>query len=178
MDVRNLCLGILTLGDATGYEIKKAFQDRLNLLYDASFGSIYPALNKLTEEKLVSCRAETQTKRPDKKVYSITEAGKAAFIKELQKDPLPDKFRSDTLATMIFTHFLSRDQITRMLDEYIQYYEENINALSTGCDLKGSPAEQFLCGFGVAVRSAAINYLKENRHLIEAEAQQVDTAAE
>jgi PadR family transcriptional regulator AphA len=57
MDVRTICLGILTRGDATGYEIKKLFEDDgYQHFVEASFGSIYPALNRLTEEGLVSVR--------------------------------------------------------------------------------------------------------------------------
>ncbi len=78
MDVRTICLGILTRGDATGYEIKKLFEDDgYQHFVEASFGSIYPALNRLTEEGLVSVRAEAQEKRPDRKVYSITPAGRS-----------------------------------------------------------------------------------------------------
>src|ERR1043166_3201232 len=79
MDVRTICLGILTRGDATGYEIKKLFEDDdYQHFVEASFGSIYPALSRLTEEGLVSVREEAQEKRPDRKVYSITPAGRAA----------------------------------------------------------------------------------------------------
>ena len=39
MDIRTLCLGILTWGDASGYEIKKIFEDRLSYFYEASYGS-------------------------------------------------------------------------------------------------------------------------------------------
>ena len=77
MDVRTICLGILTRGPATGYEIKKLFEDDgYQHFVEASFGSIYPALNRLTEEGLVSVREDAQEKRPDRKVYSITTAAR------------------------------------------------------------------------------------------------------
>ena len=64
MDVRTICLGILTRGDATGYEIKKLFEDDgYQHFVEASFGSIYPALNRLTEEGYVSVREESQEKQ-------------------------------------------------------------------------------------------------------------------
>ena len=178
MDVRTLCLGILTIRDATGYEIKKAFEERLSLLYDASFGSIYPALNKLTEQGLVSCREESQDRRPDKKVYSITLDGQLAFIKKLQEKPKSDKFRSDALATMMFAHLLPPRHVSGLLDDYVEICEDNITSLSEGCDMKSSLSEKFLCGFGVAVRTTAINYIRENRHMIEAEALLAEKAAE
>ncbi len=107
MDVRTICLGILTRGDATGYEIKKTFEDDgYQHFVEASFGSIYPALNRLTEEGLVSVRSEIQEKRPDRKVYSITPAGRAVFLGSLMK-PLPeDRHRSPFVFAMLFSHLL------------------------------------------------------------------------
>jgi DNA-binding PadR family transcriptional regulator len=169
MDVKTLCLGILTFGDATGYEIKKAFQQRFSLVFDAGFGSIYPALTKLTEENMVACRAESQNNRPDKKIYSITDEGKLAFLQELKKLPAADKFRSEALATLMFSSLLQPRHVSDVVDGLIQMYDENITKLSDSCDIKQSLSEQFLCGYGVAVRKAAITYLQENRHLIEAD---------
>ena len=141
MDIRTLCLGVLTMGDASGYEIKKTFEERLGLMFHASYGSIYPALNKLTEEGLVSCRAFAQEKRPDKKIYSITSSGRYTFLDEIMKKPAADRFRSEFLVTLMFAH-------------------------------------QFLCGYGRAVYQAEIDYLQENRHLLEADALMGTRAAE
>src|SRR5256885_16602755 len=100
MDVRTICLGILTRGDATGYEIKKIFEeDGLQHFVEASFGSIYPALGKLTEDGLVSVRAEVQEKRPDRKVYSITPAARARDLSETVKTPPAEPDRAPFLFT-------------------------------------------------------------------------------
>jgi len=178
MDVKTICLGILTFGDATGYEIKKAFQDRLSLLYEASYGSIYPALNKLTTEGLVSCRAESQSKRPDKKIYSITLEGQLAFIRQLKESPAPDKLRSEALTTLMFAHLLPASYVAQLLDDVIGANEKIIETLSGECETKHSLSEKFLCGFGIAVKQAANQYISENRHLLEAESLLSDHAAE
>ncbi|OUR77360.1 hypothetical protein A9Q83_11270 [Alphaproteobacteria bacterium 46_93_T64] len=178
MDVKTLCLGLLTFGDATGYEIKKAFQDRLSMLYDAGYGSIYPALNKLTTEGLVSCRTMAQSKRPDKKIYSITLDGQIAFLKEMERAPASDKFRSETLATLMFAHLLPASHVSKVIDDLIKSYEDNIEVLSGECDMKQSLSEKFLCGYGIAVKKSAIQYMQDNRHLIEAEALLGEQAAE
>src|SRR5713226_8826002 len=120
MDVRTICHGILTRGDATGYEIKKLFdEDGYQHFVEASFGSIYPALSRLTEDGLVSVREEAQEKRPDRKVYSITRAGRAAFLTALMK-PLPeDRHRSPFIFAMLFSHLLPPEHTRAMLDAYI-----------------------------------------------------------
>src|ERR1700759_279345 len=124
MDVRTICLGILPRGDATGYEIKNLFQDDgYQHFVEASFGSIYPALNRLTEEGLVSVREEAQEKRPDRKVYSITPAGRSAFIASLL-NPLPeDRHRSPFVFAMLFAELLPQSHVSGMVDTYITQVE-------------------------------------------------------
>src|ERR1700754_3734569 len=132
MDVRTICLGILTRGDATGYEIKKLFEDeRYQHVVEASFGSIYPALNRLTEEGLVSVREEAQEKRPDRKVYSITPAGRSAFIASLL-NPLPgDPHRSPFVFAMLFSDLLPEGRAPTILDDYIVQTEAKLAQLNT-----------------------------------------------
>src|SRR5580704_16884249 len=127
MDVRTICLGILTRGDATGYEIKNLFQDDgYQYFVEASFGSIYPALNRLTEDGLVSVRAEAQEKRPDRKVYSIMPAGRSAFIASLLK-PLPeDRHRSPFVFAMLFADLLPQSRVSGMVDDYIEQVEQKL----------------------------------------------------
>ena len=104
MNVKSLCLAILSMRDASGYEIKKFFEGPFSHVYEASFGSIYPSLQKLTDDGLVTCEAFSQEKRPDKKVYSLTPLGRASLFDELSFVPGPDRVRSDFLILMMFAH--------------------------------------------------------------------------
>src|SRR3546814_665287 len=57
MDAKTLCLGVLSRGAASGYEIKKAFEEGpFSHFHQASFGSIYPTLNALSADGLVAVR--------------------------------------------------------------------------------------------------------------------------
>lgn len=168
MDVRTICLGILTRGDATGYEIKKLFQEgSYQHFAEASFGSIYPALNRLTEEGLVSVRSEAQEKRPDRKVYSITAAGRDAFVASLMR-PLPeDRHRSPFIFAMLFADLLPGARVTELLDDYISQAESKLTQLEQGEEKTG--AEQFVSGIGGAVYVAILDFLRNHRAEIERE---------
>ena len=98
MNTQTLILAILNAGDASGYEIKKfSSEGSFSHFVDISFGSIYPTLAKLEADGLVTGRSETQSGKPDKIVYSITDAGRAAFIGALSSPPQADKFKSEFL---------------------------------------------------------------------------------
>src|SRR5919106_2573222 len=115
MDVRTLCLGALTEGDRTGYEIKRRFEEAFSYFFGASFGSIYPALADLTREGLVTCTNVEQTKRPDKKVYSLTPAGERALIDDLMATPPRHKVRSEFLVLMYFAHLLPPVRVAQII---------------------------------------------------------------
>ena len=103
MDVRTFCLGILALKDSSGYEIKKTLEGSFSHFYDASFGSIYPALNKLADEQLVEATEVSQGGRPAKKVYSITAAGRIALMEALERPAKQDRVRSEFMVQMLIT---------------------------------------------------------------------------
>ena len=62
---------------------------------------------------------QAQDSRPDKKVYSITPAGRAAFTAAIAQAPGADKFRSDFLLAMFFEHFMPPAMIAEAVDERI-----------------------------------------------------------
>jgi len=164
MNVRTLCLGILNFGEATGYEIKKMSADgRFSHFIDASYGSIYPALLRLTKDGLVSCREEQQSGKPDRKVYSITGKGCTALREALKEEPAPDKFRSEFLFLMVFAGMLERERIARALDDRVNLYGEEIARLTEALERCELPASRFVIGYGLAVYEAAQRYLIDQR---------------
>jgi PadR family transcriptional regulator AphA len=173
MDVRTICLGILSRADATGYEIKKLFEDDgYQHFVEASFGSIYPALNRLTEAGLVSVRAESQEKRPDRKVYSITDTGRAAFLGSLMK-PLPeDRHRSPFVFAMLFSHLLPHPRVVEILDTYIHHSEAKLAQLLSPDAGPVTEGERFVKGLGRTAYIAMLNFLRAHRAELEGEAAQ------
>jgi DNA-binding PadR family transcriptional regulator len=166
-------LGILTRGDATGYEIKRTVEeDGYHHFAEASFGSIYPALNRLTEEGLVSVRAEAQEKRPDRKVYTITQAGRSAFIASLM-GPLPeDRHRSPFAFAMQFADLLPPERVEQMLAAYIACTEEELTQLRQAGAKVRREGERFANGLGQAAYGAMLDYLRVHRAKIETQTAQ------
>ncbi|MDP6346288.1 MAG: helix-turn-helix transcriptional regulator [Alphaproteobacteria bacterium] len=169
MDVRTLCLGVLSLGDASGYEIKKRLEDVFSHFYDASFGSIYPALSRLQTEGLVQCEHEQQAKRPDKKVYSLTTDGRLALVRELNGQPGRDRVRSEFLVAMCFADLLPAAHVAQLIDRRIDEHQRSVTDLAER-ERRGTPAHRFVSGYGRALYEAAAKYLEENRYLVESEA--------
>ena len=168
MDIRTLCLVILALGDATGYEIKKLVAEgSFSFFSEASYGSIYPALTKLTKDSLVTCQALAQEGRPDKKIYSLTEAGREELNRSLKRAPGPDKNRSEFLAAVLFAEAVAPDRISDLIDERIREHKQKILALSELLETDMTPGSTFVIEYGVAMQQAALDYLIKNRATFE-----------
>ena len=172
MDVKTVCLGMLTDGEASGYDLKKHFESTFGHFFAAGYGSIYPALSSLAEQGLVSCEHSPQEGKPDRKVYQITTAGHTYLLKALE-DPAPShKVRSEFLATMCFAHLMSSEQIELVLDSRIEDTERYLTMFSKiECDgmQEWPPGMRFVLGFGRAVTEAVKAYVENNRHLLAEE---------
>lgn len=167
MDTKSLCLGALSLGDASGYEIKKMFEEgSFSLFYDAGYGSIYPALNKLLTDGMVTCVAVEQENRPAKKVYSLTDLGMTYLKTDLSKQPARDKNRSETITMMFFGHLLSRSHREEILESYINYFREGCNCIEDIDPTDHPHGRLFVRGLGLAVYKAAATYLEENKDIL------------
>lgn len=74
-----IILGMVLNEDLTGYDIKKYIDNGIGVFYKASFGSLYPALKKLTEKGCLIMYEEPRGGR-QKKFYKLTEEGKKIFM--------------------------------------------------------------------------------------------------
>ncbi|MBL4786398.1 MAG: PadR family transcriptional regulator [Cohaesibacteraceae bacterium] len=168
MNVRTLCLAILYFGDATGYEIKKlSMEGKYSHFVDASFGSIYPALNRLESAELVTCREEIQPGKPARKVYSITEAGKQEFLKALSEPPKEDVFRSEFLLIAICAEIVGPEHISRALDIRMDQLRKDIEHFRTMLDGQIQGATKWTIKYGLTCFEASLAYLENERHELE-----------
>lgn len=105
-----------------------------------------------------------QEKRPDKKVYSITEAGLEALLGALMAPPARDKVRSDFLFILFFAQMLDVPRLAALVDQRIAWYRDCLERMEA-CDLKSAchPGEVFVHGLGRALYEAAAAYLAEHR---------------
>jgi len=159
MNVRTLCLGILSLQEASGYEIKKDVEDGLfSHFIDASFGSIYPALTQLAGEGFVTVREEEQTGKPDKKVYAITEAGRNALAKAISVVPAKDKYRSEFLFQMLLQDYLSPEMMLVAVQKQLNDLNDDLGRIAE-CSQEGH-GSHFVADYGNAVLTAAVKCLE------------------
>ena len=88
--VQEVLLALLAKEPSHGYELRARLQLALGPLAEAlNAGQVYVTLNRLEKAGLVSSERVGQTDRPDRKVYELTDAGRARVMEWLDDTSWP-----------------------------------------------------------------------------------------
>jgi PadR family transcriptional regulator AphA len=122
---RYAVLGLLSAhGPSTGYELKKKFEFSLAGFWSESYGQIYPILHKLAAEGLAEVREEAQGKRPNKKVYSITNKGREELRQWMIRPAAPPTERIEILLKLFFGSNAKPSINARQIRDFQKMHEE------------------------------------------------------
>jgi DNA-binding PadR family transcriptional regulator len=134
-------LGMIALGNRTGYDIKRVVDKSTRHFWAASYGQIYPELGRLEEAGLVRGRPEPSGGRA-RTVYELTRRGEAALGDWLASDAEPTyELRDEGMLKLFFSDSLPerrianlramRERQERKLGE-LRELEENAAEMHTG----------------------------------------------
>ena len=129
-------LGLLSHESLTGYEIKKRMDTTLKLFWSASYGSIYPTLNSLVDDGMVT-KIDAKDNGRDKVIYTITDAGKEYLKNWLSLPVTKDELRYETLLKVFFGSEIGSDVTLKHIHEFkskasneLPYLKNTIDKLS------------------------------------------------
>ncbi len=116
LSLEHAILGLLSERERSGYDLKtRCFDDEIRSLWTADQAQIYRTLDRLQAQGLVQARRKRQTGRPDRKLYSITEAGRAELLRWLvSPQPLPAS-RDAFLLHLYFSAPVDDESLTAVL---------------------------------------------------------------
>lgn len=120
MNIQDVILGILSKKPHTGYEIKQHFEDSFSFFFDASYGTIYPTLNKMEGLSLLTKESVQQEGKPNKNVFTITDAGREQFQTYLQAPAEKEILRSDFLMHLYFADMADKETVHNLLRQGIE----------------------------------------------------------
>ena len=101
MSLDHILLGLLRQ-PATGYDLKNVFGETVQHFWSARLSQIYPTLKRLEQRQMLDSRWEPSPKGPDRKVYTLTDAGRTELLRWLRDDPAVGTERFAYLAQLYF----------------------------------------------------------------------------
>ena len=117
---QDVILGVLMKKPMSGYDIKQYIEIHFPFFFVASYGTIYPTLNKMEKDGYITKELQIQEGKPNKNVYSITEKGKEAFYMYLDSPVEPISIRFDFIMRMHFGHHAKSEKVLHWIEEEMQ----------------------------------------------------------
>ncbi|AJE80555.1 MULTISPECIES: PadR family transcriptional regulator [Streptomyces] len=97
MALRNAILAALADGEFSGYDLAKSFDAAVANFWSATPQQLYRELERLDAQGLVRARLVEQQRRPNKRLFSLTDAGRAALREFTARAPRPTAIRDELL---------------------------------------------------------------------------------
>jgi DNA-binding PadR family transcriptional regulator len=157
------CLGILLERNYSGYEIHKVINTALAHLRQASFGALYPALNRLQAKEFISSEAvstDLLNNGLGKRIFSITDKGRAHFKVEIKKITAAEVVNSDFLSALHFSNSLTPNEVSTLVDERLADLQIEQRRLLKLPNSDITEGQRFAIRYTLSQISAAIAFLK------------------
>ncbi|HVN32949.1 MAG TPA: PadR family transcriptional regulator [Thermoanaerobaculaceae bacterium] len=99
---RYAVLGVLSWRPASGYDIRRAISGSIGNFWSESYGQIYPALREIEREGLAKRSVERSPGKPERHVYTITDAGRSELRRWLGRPCDAHIYRVEVLIKLFF----------------------------------------------------------------------------
>ncbi|WP_280235625.1 PadR family transcriptional regulator [Nocardia cyriacigeorgica] len=175
MALEHALLVSLTERAGSGYELARRFDKSIGYFWSATHQQIYRVLRRMEESGWLHSESVAQAGRPDKKVYSVSEAGRAELARwiaepteiERQRNELFVKVRAasygdlDTLRAEVTRH---REEHTHRLELYRLIEKRDFPAPD---QLTGTGLHQYLVlRAGIRLEAGSIEWCDEVLHAL------------
>jgi DNA-binding PadR family transcriptional regulator len=97
MSLRDAVLAALLEGESSGYDLAKEFDASVANFWMATPQQLYRELDRLAEQGLIEARIVQQERRPNKRLFSLTDAGHQAIREFTARPPKPSAIRDELM---------------------------------------------------------------------------------
>lgn len=127
MSLKHGLLGILNYKDMTGYELTKTFEDSLSFFWQAKASQIYRELNAMEKNGWLISRQIIQSDKPNKRIYTLTGAGKAELARWLSKPQADIESAIRLRSAFLMRLFLGNENSTSQSLDILEAYRKQCN---------------------------------------------------
>jgi DNA-binding PadR family transcriptional regulator len=111
-------LGLLAEGERSGYDLLKRAEGSVAYMWSPAKSHLYAVLPRLVEGGLARRRNIRQRRRPDKQLYRLTPAGRAAVRAWLED--VPARSWDELMLKVFFAGLASRASLVRQLRDFAE----------------------------------------------------------
>lgn len=144
-----IILGLLNEQPLTGYELTKAFDSDIGEFWSAKHSQIYPLLNRMEGEQLITHETEVTGEKLERKRYALTSAGAemlTAWLNEPTQTITPGK--DEFALKLYFISDASDERLHVMLQTQLQLHRSKLEHLEGQMKSKFSTDSQIRGHYG------------------------------
>jgi DNA-binding PadR family transcriptional regulator len=164
----------------SGYDIKQLLQGLGWMLGSPSFGTIYPTLHALHEHGMVTVEVLSQSDRPLRKIYTMTQEGRQA-LEAWMAQPAA---QADRLKSFIMYLILAGNHAQPKLVEHLEQRREAVIAYHAALekmiddqDRETGAGQELALDYGLATTKAELAWLNEKLTELEMVTPEVDVTS-
>jgi DNA-binding PadR family transcriptional regulator len=121
MSLRDAVLAALLEGESSGYDLAKDFDASMANFWMATPQQLYRELERLAGQGLIEARVVHQERRPNKRMYSLTESGRDAIRHFTAHAPKPSVIRDELLVKVQASDAGDRQAVREFIVKRLQW---------------------------------------------------------
>jgi|SRR5947209_3683833 len=121
MALRHAILAALLEGEASGYELAKRFDVSVANFWSATPQQLYRELERMERDGLLAARVVEQRRRPNKRVFSVTEAGYGELAAFTRQPPRPLALRDELVVQVQAVDAGDAEAVTAAIAERLDH---------------------------------------------------------
>jgi DNA-binding PadR family transcriptional regulator len=121
MALHNAILAALLDGEASGYDLAKVFDASVANFWTATPQQLYRELDKMEADGLIRARVVEQQRRPNKRLFALTDAGRARLHAFTARMPRPTAIRDELLVQVQAADDGDLDAVRAAIEERRQW---------------------------------------------------------
>ncbi|MDF5755669.1 PadR family transcriptional regulator [Spongiactinospora sp. TRM90649] len=126
MSLRHAVMAALLEGEASGYDLAKGFDASVANFWMATPQQLYRELDRMFAEGLVQARVVQQERRPDKRLFSLTDDGLRALREFTATPPRPGAMREELMVQVQAVDAGDADAVRAAIEERKAWAEAKI----------------------------------------------------
>jgi DNA-binding PadR family transcriptional regulator len=129
--LKHALLALLVKQPRHGYELKTEFEKTMGGLWpELNIGQVYTTLARLERDGLaLGATVDSPGERTDKRVYSLTSAGRKALQDWLSQPSVTEPIKDDFFAKLAFARLAGAGNVRPLIARQRQYYLQSIRIL-------------------------------------------------
>lgn len=126
MALRNALLAALLDGEASGYDLAKDFDASVANFWTTTPQQLYRELDRMETDGLIRARLVLQERRPNKRLFSLTDAGRRALREFTSALPRPTAIRDELMVKVHAIDAGDAEAVRASITEWRQWAEAKV----------------------------------------------------